>query len=576
MGLQHHRRSPAVVAMLVAAVLVGGVGLHAGAQLAEETHRAALVGLEVELGDAVRVAGERVDAVLRRSEPAAATLAFDVHLASWARKERVHTPSPLGPAERAEFAQGDPARALALYLGIAEEARNDPTWRAEALRNAARLQRAAGHAERARASLEDAAALAGGGGPTALLVAYERTRLPGAPGVAGLRQALEAGAYAEAPPAMRVRLLDRLGASPSDAPALRALAASLRAPGEAMRLQRLPDGRVAWALDRTGETRRFALTPLPAVLGAVLPGMDAGRWELVPTGGHALPQPLFPAGVRVAPSRAALAEVEDHAAARRLTVWIPALAVSVLLAVASWAAARASRRRRVLAEQREAFLLSAAHELKTPVANVRLVADTLRGHGAEDPDAIARFAQILDAESRRLESRIHEMLLVAAADGAGPPPATAFDPLPIVHELVAARRADQGAPPRVHVALPHGTLALGRPLLFTNALDAVLDNAIKFGGSQSVHLRVDADEAHVRVQVEDGGPGIPEAQLEQVFEPFARLARDVDTAVPGTGLGLALARRCARACGGDVTARVRAQGGASVCVRLPRATERAA
>lgn len=110
-----------------------------------------------------------------------------------------------------------------------------------------------------------------------------------------------------------------------------------------------------------------------------------------------------------------------------------------------------------------------------------------------------------------------------------------------------------------------------RPKSVRRALRNVIENACRYGGGAEVTFRHDAE--HVHVLVADNGPGIPEAELEQVFEPFFRLEKSRSRETGGTGLGLSIARTIIRAHGGEVTLANRAEGGLLVTITLPLETE---
>ena len=94
-------------------------------------------------------------------------------------------------------------------------------------------------------------------------------------------------------------------------------------------------------------------------------------------------------------------------------------------------------------------------------------------------------------------------------------------------------------------------------------------NAVTYGDAAVVRL---GDEGgRVVITIEDSGPGIPQAELEKVFEPFYRLERSRSRETGGAGLGLAVARTVIRGHGGEVTLSNRAQGGLRQEVVLPRA-----
>jgi signal transduction histidine kinase len=108
----------------------------------------------------------------------------------------------------------------------------------------------------------------------------------------------------------------------------------------------------------------------------------------------------------------------------------------------------------------------------------------------------------------------------------------------------------------------------GRPLALRRCLANLLDNAIRYGKRATLSVK---DEAgRLTIAVADEGPGLPEAELEQAFEPFYRgeASRSRDTG--GTGLGLGIARNIARAHGGELVLRNRPGGGLEAVLSLPR------
>ena len=106
-----------------------------------------------------------------------------------------------------------------------------------------------------------------------------------------------------------------------------------------------------------------------------------------------------------------------------------------------------------------------------------------------------------------------------------------------------------------------------RPAALRRALRNLLENAADYGGRAAA--RSERDDAEIRVVVEDEGPGIPEDELERVFEPFVRLEASRSRDTGGSGLGLAIARGIVRGHGGDIRLENRAEGGLRATVALP-------
>jgi signal transduction histidine kinase len=113
---------------------------------------------------------------------------------------------------------------------------------------------------------------------------------------------------------------------------------------------------------------------------------------------------------------------------------------------------------------------------------------------------------------------------------------------------------------------------LARPQALRRCLANLLDNAVRYGKSAGGAIRItleDGAEA-LTLHIDDCGPGIPDSELEQMFEPFRRGEASRNRATGGTGLGLAIARNLARAHGGDVMLRNRPEGGLRATLVLPR------
>jgi signal transduction histidine kinase len=139
-------------------------------------------------------------------------------------------------------------------------------------------------------------------------------------------------------------------------------------------------------------------------------------------------------------------------------------------------------------------------------------------------------------------------------------------------ESLQADRVETGA----QVTLEGTVLAPypGQRLQLRRALGNVLDNAIKYGGM--AHVVLQDDTRQLTICVSDAGPGLPEHELEKVFEPFYRIEDSRNRDTGGTGLGLAIARQVAHAHGGDLRLANRPGGGLIATFTLPRTAAPAA
>jgi signal transduction histidine kinase len=221
------------------------------------------------------------------------------------------------------------------------------------------------------------------------------------------------------------------------------------------------------------------------------------------------------------------------------------------------------RLERARARQR-GFVADAAHELRSPLANLRTQLEVgQRLAGRTDWPALAGD---LLADTRRLAGLVDDLLLLARGDGPGRP-GGALAPVELGELLVAVAERSHG----VAVAAsgePHW--ARGEPDALRRVVANLVDNAVRHTRT-GVRLAVARDGAYHLLTVTDDGPGVPAADRERVFERFTRLddarARDAG----GAGLGLAIVRELVHRHGGTVRL-VDAGPGVRVEVRLPAAT----
>jgi len=108
---------------------------------------------------------------------------------------------------------------------------------------------------------------------------------------------------------------------------------------------------------------------------------------------------------------------------------------------------------------------------------------------------------------------------------------------------------------------------MGEPQLLRRCISNLVDNATTYG--RQADIRVEEDSAGLKIHVRDHGPGIPEDEIEKVFEPFYRLESSRSRETGGTGLGLSIARSIARGHGGDVRLRNHEHGGLEAILSLP-------
>jgi signal transduction histidine kinase len=206
-------------------------------------------------------------------------------------------------------------------------------------------------------------------------------------------------------------------------------------------------------------------------------------------------------------------------------------------------------------EERTRLLAAMSHDLKTPLTRMRLRAELL-----DDGELRERFEADLGEMQAMVQDALDFMRGVHAQA-----PASLVD----VDAMLAALQLDQQAVKR-SVRIEGRTIGpyVGVESQLRRCLTNLVDNAVSYGGEATV--RVDDNAERLMLRVLDSGPGIPQGDLEHVFEPFQRLEPSRSRATGGTGLGLTIARDVARAHGGEITLRNRPEGGLEAIVTLPR------
>ena len=204
---------------------------------------------------------------------------------------------------------------------------------------------------------------------------------------------------------------------------------------------------------------------------------------------------------------------------------------------------RAADRIEALVGAQRALLASASHELRSPLARLRVAVELA---AAEHPELREKAA----ADIAELDALIEELLLASRLQSVGEVPrADDVDLLGLAAEEAARADADVAG---------EAVTVRGDARLLRRLVRNLLENARQHG-APPVSIRVEAAADGVRLVVCDRGPGVPEAERERIFEPFYRPAGSASTG--GTGLGLSLVRQIARRHGGDAAVRPRDGGG---------------
>jgi two-component system, OmpR family, sensor histidine kinase SenX3 len=231
-------------------------------------------------------------------------------------------------------------------------------------------------------------------------------------------------------------------------------------------------------------------------------------------------------------------------------------------------------------EQHDSFINAVTHELKTPIASIRLYLQTLQHRDVDEVQRREFYRRMLD-DTDRLLGTVEQVLKAGVAGHRK----SSRERVPIdlgilVRECVeVARTGHHLQPQALRFEAGNGSAAnvIGDPEELRTAVTNVLDNAIKYSGELvDVSIRVESpDEKHVRLSIQDHGVGIPPAELKSVFKRFYRVSNRSLAHIKGTGLGLFIVRAIAKKHGGRAFAQSQGEGlGTTVVVELPRSISR--
>jgi two-component system, OmpR family, phosphate regulon sensor histidine kinase PhoR len=229
-------------------------------------------------------------------------------------------------------------------------------------------------------------------------------------------------------------------------------------------------------------------------------------------------------------------------------------------------------RLRYLETVRQQFVANLSHEIRTPLAGLDLAAQTLSGQLPPEGDARLFIDRVIQ-ESQRLQAILLNLTQLAALDAEGIQVERApFDATELVRQLVEryqSRAATTGLSLRADPVEDNASV-LGDRGKTDQALQNIVDNALKFTQSGDVIVSTNSDGAQVEIAVRDTGAGIPPRDLPRIFERFYKVDR-ARGSQPGSGLGLSIARHLVELQGGTIMAESSPGAGTTVRVRLPRA-----
>lgn len=230
---------------------------------------------------------------------------------------------------------------------------------------------------------------------------------------------------------------------------------------------------------------------------------------------------------------------------------------------------------RRLERVRRDFVANVSHELKTPLTSIKGYVETLLDGALEDSKNNVRFLEKIAVHVERLAHLVTDLLSLARIESQqGALPREPVDLDALVRK--ALKRYEEPARGKAVSLSLHGerepVVVLGDPEALTQVVDNLLDNGIKYTtGGGAVSVRLERHNGVGRLSVTDSGIGIPEEDLERIFERFYRVDKARSREIGGTGLGLSIVKHLVQAMHGNVSVTSRLHEGSRFQVELPLA-----
>ena len=225
-----------------------------------------------------------------------------------------------------------------------------------------------------------------------------------------------------------------------------------------------------------------------------------------------------------------------------------------------------AERIQALVTAKETLLRDVSHELRSPLARIRMaLALAERRAGAQSQPDLAR----IEREAERLDALVGQVMTLTRLRTTDAPRQDIVRLNALVGEVVDDARFEY-PDARVELVAATEVSLRGDAAGLKSAIENVVRNALIYGDrTKPIEVKLDTSAATATVRVRDHGPGVPEAELKRIFEPFYRTDKSRDHRQDGQGIGLAITARVTELHGGTVTATNRAEGGLEITLELP-------
>lgn len=243
---------------------------------------------------------------------------------------------------------------------------------------------------------------------------------------------------------------------------------------------------------------------------------------------------------------------------RQVMVGLEGVVFLVLICLGAWLIYRSLIKTRELTFHQQNFLMAVTHELKTPLASIKIYLDSLQSPKISNERKMAIIPK-MGADLSRLEKLVENILDAGRFERSGYRlNRTNFNLSQMVTEaLDMTSKVATHKPVTIERSIEAGIEIYGDRTALRRAISAVLENSLTYNdaGAVRIEARLTREGRRITLQVSDNGVGLEAGELKAVFNRFYRVGQELQRQHPGTGLGLYLCREIIRAHGGEITAK---------------------
>lgn len=243
----------------------------------------------------------------------------------------------------------------------------------------------------------------------------------------------------------------------------------------------------------------------------------------------------------------------------------------LLMVFGIWRIAKSRQKELALAQQQRNFLLSITHELKSPIAVIKLTLDTFRKRTLT-PEQSKMLTRNALADTDRLNKLVEDLLLAARVDGGYQYMFESVNLDTLIQKCISIVSPKYKGTIEFDNAAKNSIIKKGDASTLTSVILNIIENAIKYAkDSPKIRIGLQQPKEHLLcIEIADWGPGIPKIEREHIFDKFYRIGNEDTRKNKGTGLGLYIAKRVILAHKGSIIIKNNEPTGSIFSVMLPK------